>query len=78
MPRAQQSSRDPYADRCPSCDRHVATPERSTRLGDEMACRYVCPCGHMWSTRWLVGAVEGWDAADGHVAIGGAVTPTEM
>lgn len=58
-------ARIPYADRCPNCVAGICPPAGSTRLGDEMACRYTCPsCDHHWTTRWSVGAVEGWDRAE--------------
>lgn len=55
--------RVPYSDLCVECLEHRVQPATSTRLGREMVCRYSCPCGFMWSTRWQIGAVEGWSSA---------------
>lgn len=55
--------RRPYWDSCPYCVTCVHSPLVKTRLGGEMLCRYSCPCGHVWTTRWSIGAVEGREAA---------------
>jgi hypothetical protein len=44
----------PRTDRCPTCVEHVVAPAHETRAGDELICRYQCPCGHQWNTRRLV------------------------
>ncbi len=65
MPPEPPDTRRPYTDRCPQCLDHALNPVRFTQTGGEMVCRYSCPCGHGWTTRWSVGCVEGWGKTTG-------------